>query len=114
VIKVKWDIEEMVALCDLYLKNKKSPPLLDIRSELLKLSDILNRRADILGIEHDDKFRNVSGLKMIMENIRFVDEQGKDGLANTSNMACYIVYMSRVDKQRFNEILKDFYRKYGE
>ena len=113
MIRVKWDIEEMVALCDLYLKNKKSL-VLDMNSELLKLSTILNKRADMLGIEHDDKFRNLSGLKMIMENIRFVDEQGKDGLANTSNMACYIVYMSRVDKQRFYEILKDFYRKYGE
>lgn len=103
----------MVALCDLYLKNNKSL-VLDMNSELLKLSTILNKRADMLGIEHDDKFRNLSGLKMIMENIRFVDKQGKDGLANTSNMVCYIVYMSRVDKQRFYEILKDFYRKYGE
>ena len=113
MIRVKWDIEEMVALCDLYLKNKKSL-VLDMNSELLKLSTILNKRADMLGIEHDDKFRNLSGLKMIMENIRFVYKLGKDGLANTSNMACYIVYMSRVDKQRFYEILKDFYRKYGE
>lgn len=113
MLRIKWSIEEMVFLTDFYYKSKNRPAE-DLNSELLKLSQVLNKRAEILQIEHDDKYRNVIGLKMMLENIRYVDEQGKNGLGNASAMSYYIVYMHKVDREHFNEILNEFYLKYGD
>ena len=113
MIKVKWSVEEMVYLTDFYFNNKDNYTE-DINAKLSRVSEVLNRRADLLGIEHDEKFRNISGLKMIMENIRYVDEQGKNGLGNASAMSYYVVYMYKVDRTHFNEILSEFNSKYGD
>lgn len=103
----------MVFLTDFYFKSKNCTAE-DLNTELTKISRVLNKRADILQIEHDDKFRNISGLKMILENIRYVDEQGKNGLGNASAMSYYVVYMYKVDRAHFNEILNEFNLKYGD
>lgn len=113
MIKINWSVEEMVALVDLYYKVSDIESA-ECYNELTKLSALYNKRAKIIGIEHDEKFRNITGLKMIMQNIKYIDSNGKEGLANVSNMACYIVYMRKADRNRFNDILNDFYKKYGE
>jgi len=113
LIRVKWAVEEMAFLADFYF-NSKNRCIEDIDSELQRISRVLNKRADMLGIEHDDKFRNIAGIKMILENIRFVDEQGKNGLGNASAMSYYVVYMRKADRTHFNEILSEFNSKYGD
>ena len=54
MIKVTWDVEELVALIDIYRRSggKTSE---EIDTELLALSGALNKRADKRGIPHDDK-----------------------------------------------------------
>ena len=68
--RVDWAVEEMAAMVDLYYNYKDSPNTV-LKEALLILSQKLNKRADIFGIEHDEKYRNYNGMKMIFENIRF-------------------------------------------
>ena len=70
--RVPWELEEMVAMVDLYYrdKNGKVDKLID---ELSELSRKLNKRAEILNIDHDYKYRNLNGMKIIFQNVRYAD-----------------------------------------
>lgn len=52
MIKVNWDVEELVALIDVYRRSdEKSAEQIEV--ELLALSKAFVERAERLGIEHD-------------------------------------------------------------
>lgn len=53
--KIKWELEEAVVIVDLYF-HFESGVITDLDAELIKLSQTLNRRADNLGIIHDENF----------------------------------------------------------
>ena len=62
MIRVRWELEEAVALMNLYFRYGATLGVPN--DELLKLSQIYRNRANILGLNVDDKFRNLSGMKM--------------------------------------------------
>ena len=67
MIKVNWDVEELVALIDVYRRSdEKSAEQIEV--ELLALSKAFVERAERLGIEHDEKYRNLNGMKMMFQN----------------------------------------------
>ena len=111
-MKVHWDIEEMVALFEVY-NLQKSNNIDDLEQRLSKLSNQLILRADTLGIQHDAKFRNVTGLKMMLQNIRYVDSGNTQGLSQAGSVVYYVYYMYKVDIKYFSEILNNFHKKYG-
>lgn len=70
MIKVHWELEEAVALFDIYFKNGGS---LNISEDMLvNLRDMYIKRARNNGIIIDEKFRNLSGLKMQLGCIHYV------------------------------------------
>lgn len=77
MIKVNWDVEELVALIDIYRKSAASDRI-DVDSALKILTGRLIKRADKLGIEHDEKFR------MMFQNIVYIATDGKQGLPAAS------------------------------
>ena len=79
MIRIKRDIEELVALADVFnrCKNKTQN---EVKEELSSLSSVLNYRADRLGIAHDEKFRNVNGMNMTYQNMVYVMTNGQQGL----------------------------------
>ena len=56
MIRVRWELEEAVALMNLYFRYGATLGVPN--DELLKLSQIYRNRANILGLNVDDKFRN--------------------------------------------------------
>ena len=56
--RIRWTIEEVVAIVDVYFRNECGE-INNLNLELENLSQSLNRRADILKISHDEKFRNL-------------------------------------------------------
>ena len=111
--RVDWAVEEMVAMVDLYYKFKDSPNTV-LQEALLILSQRLNKRADIFGIVHDEKYRNYNGMKMIFENIRYIDTSGKKGLSSTSQLMQGVVDLYHNNSYIFNKIIDEFNIKYGE
>ena len=83
--KIPWDMEEMVALVDLYHRYENGM-ISNLSKELYDLSKCLINRADLLMITHDEKYRNVNGINMIFQNIRYVDTNGKTGLSSAWNL----------------------------
>lgn len=111
MIKINWDVEEIVSLIDLYERSQGKDSLL-VEKELKNLSMLLNRRADRMGIEHDEKFRNLNGMKMMYQNIAYIATGGETGLSDASR-SMYAVYKMRIDNPDvFSMILAEFKRKY--
>lgn len=63
-------------------------------------------------IAHDEKFRNLNGLKMIYENIKYVDTDGMDGLSNAGQLVYDTVKLYNKDNGRFRKISGKFNSKY--
>lgn len=110
--RVDWAVEEMAAMVDLYYNYKDSPNTV-LKEALLILSQKLNKRADIFGIEHDEKYRNYNGMKMIFENIRFIDTSGEKGLSCTSQLMQGVVALYHNNRYIFDKIIDEFNIKYG-
>lgn len=110
-MRIKWDIEEMIALVDIFFLYKYGK-ITDLDRELTKLSLVLIRRADMLGIKHDEKYRNANVIRMIFANIQYVDSKGKEGMSGAGAIVYYAYYMYKVDRVRFREILDEFESKY--
>lgn len=109
VIKVKWTEEEAIALFDLYFREGMNAPI----EHIIHLSHIYQNRATKLGLNIDDKFRNISGLKMQLACIHYVVTDGCEGMSNASKLFYRIYDMYRQNRDRYDMILGQFYEKYG-
>jgi ribA/ribD-fused uncharacterized protein len=106
---IMWAEEEAVALFDLYFQyeDKNVPD-----DAIEKLSLILKYRGAKNGIIIDDKFRNLSGLKMQLGGIQYVVSEGHKGMSNTSKLFYETFEMYKTERNKFNSILRQFYSKY--
>lgn len=111
MIKVKWTLEESVILIDFYFKHDESTH--PSEEELESLSSIYTKRADKLGIEHDEKFRNVAGLSMQRACILYVVTDGQAGFSSASRVHYDAYKLHQNDKEKFDAIVKEFYEKFS-
>lgn len=102
--RIKWDLEESVLLFDLYFKYGQtlSIPLFEIEN----MSNKLNKRADILGVEKTETYRNTAGIRMQLGCIHYVVTNGREGFSGASKLFydTYKLYVE--DKNKFNQLLK--------
>lgn len=111
MIKVNWDLEEAVALFDMYFKAGSTMSIED--AVLSELSNIYRNRATQKELVVDEKFRNVTGLKMQIGCIHYVVTEGREGLSNASKLFYETYELYKSDPQKFQEMVDDFYRKYA-
>lgn len=111
MIKVNWDVEELVALIDIYRRCEGKTPN-QIETELIKLSAALTARADKLGIEHDEKFRNLNGMKMMFQNVIFIASNGQQGMSSASSSMYNVYDMLNTSPEVFQLILQEFTKRY--
>ena len=112
MIKASWDVEELVALIDVYRRSgRKTSEAID--GELLSLSTILHERAERLEIAHDEKFRNLNGMKMMFQNVAFIATGGQQGLSAVSVAMRKVYEMLSVAPEVFELILNEFETHYG-
>lgn len=110
MIRVRWELEEAVALMDLYFGCGAT--LSVPNDELLKLSQIYRNRANILGLDVDDKFRNLSGMKMQLGCIHYVVTDGKEGMSGASKLFYQTYDLYKNNPENFQKICNHFYDKY--
>lgn len=108
--KVRWELEEAVALFDAYVKNGKR---LGVPKNVLEaLNRIYNRRAQVLGLDVDEKFRNIAGLNMQLAGIHYVVTDGEEGLANAGKIFYEVNDLYEQDQEQYEKVLESFYEKY--
>ena len=95
MIKVKWDLEEVVVLYDLYFKSGAT---LSVDTEKLnELSAIMKNRAAVKGVQIDEKY---------------VVTDGKEGLSNVSKIFYEAYDLYKKEPMKFNQMIEEFYCKY--
>lgn len=108
----KWDLEEWIVLVKVYFEHKDKSRS-ELNELLSPLSLMLVRRADALGIEHDEKYRNINGLAMQFDRIKYMDTKGAKGLSAYSELAEAALEMCHTDREGFELLAKKCWDKYG-
>lgn len=112
MIKVNWDVEELVALIDIYRRSEgKTNEQID--ADLLELSSALTKRANRLRIGHDEKFRNQNGMKMMFQNIAYIATDGQRGMSAASSSMRKVYGMLSTAPEVFDLILEEFTQRYA-
>jgi hypothetical protein len=107
---MKWDIEEVILLVDLY--NKTKDVSTQKKEELISnFSFLLINRAKLLNFDIDDKFRNIPGIKMQLQNIIYLVTDGKKGLSSYSEVFKNVVDMYLHNNKYYNEQLTHIFLK---
>jgi hypothetical protein len=109
----KWDFEEMVAMVDIYMRHKNGTNTQTLDEDLKELSIALNKRADMLGIEKGDNFRNLNGMKLIYQNVKGTATSGKEGLPHGSKLMVEVLEFYEKHHREFDIILKHFKDNYS-
>ncbi len=116
MIRIPWDIEEVVALVDICDRSENGQLGNQTLSDaLMEISKVLVHRADILGIEHDEKYRNYSGMrKQYYYRILVAFTDGKKGAPSGEprQIDYEVVEMYKNNRAEFDRILRDFNSKY--
>ena len=105
----QWDLEEAVALFDLYFQESGNVPV----EKIDYLSQIYNIRAEYLGIQRNCKFRNSTGIKMQLMCIDYIVTNGERGLSNASRLFYKTYELYKNAPEQFKSILQKFYRRYS-
>ena len=111
MIKVRWELEEAVALFDVYFNNGGNLNVSD--DVLVNLNNMYIKRAKDKGLLIDEKFRNISGLRMQLGCIHYVVTSGKEGMSNASKLFYDTYELYNKDVEKFQKILHEFCRKYS-
>ncbi len=84
-----WDKEETILLVCEYYRTKSLSKLEQQRS-IKFISKLLRKRAEMLKICINDRFRNITGIEMKFGNMQALDEEvissGRTGLKNVSSL----------------------------
>ena len=65
-----------------------------------------------MGIPRDEKYRNFNGMKLMYQNVCYIDSKGEKGMSASSKMMNYAYNMYFAESERFNDILSIFKNKY--
>lgn len=98
-------------MIDIYRKSAgKSNGQID--AELSQLSDALVRRANKFGITHDEKFRNLNGMKLMLQNVIYIATDGQQGMSSTSSSMRKVYRLLNSAPDVFDLILDEFQKRY--
>ncbi|WP_419036651.1 hypothetical protein [Enterocloster bolteae] len=109
----QWEREEVAVLVSEYFRTKDSLPEQERSVELV--SKILRQRAKSLGRTVDERYRNITGIKMKFANMQALDkdmvESGHVGLTNTSALERQMVLeyknnMEKVNQEAYFTVMK--------
>lgn len=106
MIKINLSVEEAVALFYFYFNGLTS------KNDLKKLSAAYKKRAVMLGIQTDDKFRNINGLSMQLGCIAYIVTDGKHGFSSASKLFYETYHLYKTSPEVFSRIFKEFNDKY--
>jgi len=81
-----WEKEELILALDLYFKLKPNQ-FEETNSQVIELSRLLNKMADILNLQKTEKFRNPVGVKSKLNNFLFLDTgKGRSNVGTNDRM----------------------------
>lgn len=74
---------------------------------------MLERRAQRLHIAHDEKFRDMNGMRLMYQNVTYVATDGQQGMPAASTWMRKVWGLLQKAPEVFEMILLEFTRRYG-
>lgn len=92
----KWSLDEALLLVDAFLSMKQPRTCQGFQEKAAQLSSFLRDKAVSEGKSISNRFRNVNGIFLKLQNIEYIDSCGKDGMRNYSrnDMEAYRLHTS--------------------
>lgn len=106
-----WQLEETIMLIELYFKTLNLSAE-QAQKEIEKLSALLRNRAVILQKTIDERYRNISGVKLQLESIRYLTSNGKEGIDCPSKASVSALQLYKQMPEIFSQLSKEFYERY--
>ena len=110
-MRIPWDLEEAVLLINYYFEHGEIFYISN--DEAREISKLLRCRAERLSIPVDEKFRNITGIKMQLACVHSVVTDGQHGMANAGKIFYDAYALYKENRCLFDKILKEFYEKYA-
>lgn len=107
-MRIKWSLEEAVALLEYFFVSRGEYK----DSELQTIRNMMINRAIVMNIAYDEKFRNITGLRMQLGCIEYVVTDGKSGLQNAARIFNDAYDLFQENRPKYYMILSEFYKKY--
>ena len=102
---MKWEYDEELFLLELF-ENTRNCSAREKDIKIQELSNLLNERASLLGIQTDETFRNFIGIRMKLLNIEYIASNGEFGLENYSALDLKVFTLFSESHEDFEETLK--------
>jgi len=107
-MRIKWSLEEAVVLLEYFFVSRGEYK----DSELQTIRNMMIKRAIEMKIAYDEKFRNITGLRMQLGCIEYVVTDGKSGLQNAARIFNDAYDLFQENRPKYYLILSEFYKKY--
>ena len=107
-MRIKWSLEEAVVLLEYFFVSRGECK----DSELQTIRNMMIKRAIEMKIAYDEKFRNITGLRMQLGCIEYVVTDGKSGLQNAARIFNDAYDLFQENRPKYYMILSEFYKKY--
>lgn len=106
-----WQLEEAVMLIDLYFRTQ-SLSSEQVEEEVKKLSLLLRNRAVLLKKTIDERYRNINGIGMQLESVRYLISNGTAGLDCPSKASESALQLYRTLPETFAQLVNEFNDRY--
>lgn len=103
---MKWEFDEELFLLELF-ENTRNCSAREKDIKIQELSNLLNERASLLGIQTDETFRNFIGIRMKLLNIEYIASNGEYGLENYSALDLKVYKLFSENHDKFNQSLNN-------
>ena len=100
---MNWEFDEELFLLELF-ENTRNCSAREKDLKIQELSNLLNERASLLGLQTDETFRNFIGIRMKLLNIEYIASNGEYGLENYSSLdlKVYTLFSENYDQYKVN------------
>ncbi len=102
--RIPWSRHEVALLIDAYLRVTEGA---DLGKTATQLSLTLRNMALRAGIDIDDTYRNVNGMKMQLGDVQYLFTSGKQGLSGASSLIREVFEMRKRQPEDFKQLLKE-------
>lgn len=102
--RIPWSQHEVALLFDAYLRAAKGA---DLQQTAAQLSVTLRGMAERAGVDIDETYRNVNGIKMQLANVQYLFTGGVKGLSGASGMIRQMYEQYQADPSKYQSILKE-------
>ena len=101
----KWDRHQVALLVDTYINIEKG--IKNRRDAIIELSELLRAHAIQQGIEISGTYRNISGISMRLEELRYLFSNGEKGIKHYSAVEKEVVWMYNNYNKGFCQLLSE-------